>query len=80
MKMRSTRKLICLAGTAVIWGLALYLIVPQLTEAYGSGSPYYGRSTNMDKWSNPLPFVALVIAIAVALSYAFWWFAIRNKK
>jgi hypothetical protein len=26
-----------------------------LNEAYGSGPPYYSRTTNMDKWVNPLP-------------------------
>ncbi|MBB6051790.1 hypothetical protein HNQ39_003600 [Armatimonas rosea] len=24
-------------------------------EAYGSGPPYYNRTVNMDKWSDPTP-------------------------
>jgi hypothetical protein len=48
------------------------LIIPALTEAYGSGAPYYGQTTNMDKWQNPLPFVAGVGIVALALSVLFW--------
>ena len=31
-----------------------------LREAYGAGPPYYGRTVNMDKWSNPAPELAVV--------------------
>jgi len=37
-----------------------------LSEAYGSGPPYYSRSTNMDKWVNPLPVLIPVDALALA--------------
>jgi len=40
-----------------------------LNEAFGSGSPYYGQTANMDKWSNPIPillFLDIVVIIIVA--------------
>ena len=49
-----------------------------LNEAFGSGPPYYDRTTNMDKWSNPIPklllidiFVLLIIGglVKVGLHY-----------
>jgi hypothetical protein len=43
------------------------------TEAYGSGPPYYGRTTNMDKWSDPRPLLIKVDA-AAALLLGLWWF------
>jgi hypothetical protein len=36
-----------------------------LGEAFGSGPPYYGRSTNMDKWQYPRAAVASVDIVAV---------------
>jgi len=41
-----------------------------LVEAYGSDAPYYSRSANMDKWTDPLPMlgaVDTVVLFAVAL-------------
>lgn len=51
--------------------LILAFNVINLIEAFGNGPPYYGRTTNMDKWSNPLPVLVVVDAIgalAVAAS------------
>ena len=36
------------------------------SEAYGDGPPYYGRTTNMDKWSSPM--LQLVILSGVGLA------------
>jgi hypothetical protein len=44
----------------------LWLNYASLNEAYGSGPPYYSRSTNMDKWVNPLPVLIPVDALALA--------------
>jgi multisubunit Na+/H+ antiporter MnhC subunit len=38
-----------------------------LAEAYGNGPPYYSRTTNMDKWSNPIPFLIVVDIIAIGI-------------
>ncbi|WP_338340280.1 hypothetical protein [Burkholderia vietnamiensis] len=45
-----------------------------LNEAYGDGPPYYARSTNMDKWTNPLPLPGMVdgaMLVAIA-AYRSW--------
>lgn len=44
-----------------------------LTEAYGSGPPYYSRSTNMDKWRDPLPeLIVADILVSLAAGGLLW--------
>ncbi|EDT38101.1 conserved hypothetical protein [Burkholderia ambifaria MEX-5] len=45
-----------------------------LNEAYGDGPPYYSRTTNMDKWTSPLPFLCVIDgAMLVAIgAYCLW--------
>jgi len=47
--------ILLLASAALILLAAVYLNYDAVDEAYGAGPPYYSRSTNMDKWTNPLP-------------------------
>lgn len=50
-------------------GMALYLNYVSFEEAYGGGPPYYGRTTNMDKWQDPVPDLVLsdgVVIVACA--------------
>lgn len=49
-------------------GLAAYINVQSLVEAYGSGPPYFGRTTNMDKWSDPLPGLLLLDALVLLIA------------
>ncbi|MBN3805553.1 hypothetical protein GXB81_21225 [Paraburkholderia sp. Ac-20336] len=54
-----------------------------LNEAYGSGEPYYSRTTNMDKWSDPLPVLAVVdgvAVLAVAACFFLWRRASRTMR
>lgn len=51
--------LFVLAATVVTYVL--------LSEAYGSGPPYYGRTVNMDKWTSPIPIVLPIDLVAMAL-------------
>ena len=37
-----------------------------LEEAFGDGPPYYGRDTNMDKWTCPFPELIVIDLITVA--------------
>ncbi|MGF6968311.1 hypothetical protein OKW43_005339 [Paraburkholderia sp. WC7.3g] len=49
--------------------------VVNLNEAYGSGEPYFSRTTNMDKWSDPLPVLAVVdsvVVVVVAGGFFLW--------
>jgi hypothetical protein len=47
-------------------------------EAFGSGPPYYGRTTNMDKWSNPLPVLAAIDALGILAIAAYMYFMKRK--
>lgn len=45
-----------------------------LNAAYGDGPPYYARSTNMAKWTNPLPLPGMVdgAMLVVIAAYRSW--------
>ena len=49
--------------------ITTYFNYISLVEAYGSGPPYYSRTTNMDKWSNPLPILIGVDILVLTFSY-----------
>jgi type VI secretion system secreted protein Hcp len=38
-----------------------------LNEFYGSGPPYYSRTTNMDKWVDPLPYLIQINGLFICL-------------
>ena len=50
---------------AIVVLIAAYIDWVSLTEAYGSGPPYYGRTVNMDKWSSPVVSLVVVNSFAV---------------
>ncbi len=59
---------------ALAYGAVLAILdAALLDEAYGSGPPYYGRTTNMDKWDSPAPLLALLNggALLFGLAVAF---------
>jgi hypothetical protein len=60
-------RIVVLAAAFAIVGLCLYYDVATVTEFYGSGPPYYGGTTNMDKWSDPLPRLVVVNLGAAAV-------------
>jgi hypothetical protein len=57
---RITLVLSLLVMIALVW-----FNYASLAEAFGSGPPYYSRSTNMDKWVSPLPVLIPLDAIAL---------------
>jgi hypothetical protein len=62
MKPRIFSSVCLFVGLAIFLTLVVinYLVI---AEAFGQGPPYYARTTNMDKWTNPLPtLVAIDIA------------------
>ena len=46
--------------------LMVYVNYDNISGAFGSGPPYYDRTTNMDKWQNPLPYLLGLDLIALA--------------
>ena len=47
-----------------------WLSYDSLREAFGSGPPYYSRTTNMDKWQNPIPGLLMLDGLALLMSAA----------
>lgn len=60
-----------LASVAGLAASAAWFTYLGLSEAFGPGPPYFGRTENMDKWQNPLPGIvasnALALLVCVAL-------------
>ena len=61
MKVKTALILIC--GVAIVIAV-VWLNYTNLNEAFGSGPPYYARTTNMDKWTNPILKLAVIDVIA----------------
>ena len=58
----------------IFWFLMIVIVVALtvrdytiLMDAYGSGPPYYGRTTNMDKWTNPWPQLMVINVLGIAV-------------
>lgn len=51
-----------------------------LTEAYGAGPPYYSLTTNMDKWTNPLPYLISLDIAVLGLTAIIIRFSIRSIR
>ena len=69
----------CLAYLGLIAFIGMLVFVAYvnydaIVGAFGDGPPYYGRSTNMDKWESPVPTLLVVdtLALAVALVVMRW--------
>ena len=75
--MKKYSALIYLFTILIIVGTGYYNYI-SLIEAYGRGPSYYARTTNMDKWSNPLPVLIFVDVLLVVISYLCIRFA-KNK-
>ena len=67
MKIKTVFVLLCaiIVVVAVFWLNATWLV-----EAFGAGPPYYGRTTNMDKWTNPIPILVIIDISAVLILIA----------
>lgn len=62
--------------TICLFAFGVYINYINLAEAYGGGPPYYNRTTNMDKWENPIPFLLLidiVIIVMIAIISKFYF-------
>lgn len=55
------------AAIAALVVAAVYPNAELITEAYGSGPPYFGRTVNLDKWSDPLPILLAVDALVLVV-------------
>lgn len=72
--MIARRRMLRRAAIVAILAVTLWLNVAVLTEAYGAGPPFHGRTTNMDKWVSPWPWLAPldIVAMLAVLLLARW--------
>ncbi|MCP4342482.1 MAG: hypothetical protein GY799_27280 [Desulfobulbaceae bacterium] len=60
--------------------MAIFVNYESLSEAYGAGPPYYSRTTNMDKWRDPLPEIMIGDLIAIIISFLLIKVGINKTK
>ena len=75
--MRSALRWACWLAALALIGLVAWLNWFNLNEAFGDGPPYYGRTTNMDKWANPAPVLIALDAVTAVIAVALLRFARR---
>ncbi|RKP50746.1 hypothetical protein [Trinickia fusca] len=78
MNKQHIRHVLSGASLLVILAMVVAFNAINLIEAYGSGAPYYSRTTNMDKWTNPLPILGAVDAVTVVLIACYFRWAKRR--
>ena len=57
-----------------------YINVDSIIGTFGSGAPYYGRTTNMDKWENPIPTLVAIDVVVLALAFVVGKWAFRQIR
>ena len=65
-------------AVAVVVGVLWFNYI-NLIEAFGAGPPYYSRTTNMDKWENPIPVLVGVDAAVGLLLFVLFRLGFSNK-
>ena len=68
-------------GLCVLFAVFVgYVNIDTITGTFGDGPPYYGRTTNMDKWENPLPTLVAIDAIALIFIFFVGRWAYRQIR
>lgn len=66
-----------------LWFLfVVFVNIDAIVGGYGDGPPYYGRTTNMDKWESPVPMLFLLDTVSIAILFILGRWAsiqIRNR-
>jgi len=73
------RTFVLIAGLLAVVTVLIAFNAINLNESFGNGPPYYARTTNMDKWVNPLPVLATVDAAGI-LVVAVGIFFLRRRR
>ena len=76
---RSARVLITMVIVTLVIAVVTFNWI-NVSEAYGGGPPYYSRTTNMDKWTDPLPVLGAVDALTVLVVLALVYDIRRRKR
>lgn len=62
-------KILALSLSIAVICFVIFFNISNISEAYGSGPPYYSQSINMDKWQNPIPVLLLVDTASALLIF-----------
>lgn len=80
MKLSILRLVSITIGGMAIMVVCVYINYINLIEAFGSGPPYFNRTVNMDKWSDPIPFLVVLDSTVIAIFCGVFWFFTKFKK
>lgn len=75
--MGARRRLVLVVGVLLAVAFVNYSLI---VEAFGSGPPHYGRTTNMDKWSDPRPALLALDVFALIAVAAIWKLVGRRRS
>lgn len=75
---KAITKIIAGSAGAALLLLAIWINFDVLVDAFGSGPPYYSRSVNVDKWTNPLPYLIPADVVVIGLTVAAFRFVTRK--
>lgn len=57
-----------------------YVNFDAITGAFGEGPPYFSRTTNMDKWENPIPVLLAVDFLTFVFSLVVCRWAVKRIR
>lgn len=77
---RTIAKVIAGAVGSALLLIGIWINFEVLVDAFGSGPPYYSRSVNMDKWTNPLPYLIPADVLVIGLAVVALRFYIKNHR
>lgn len=75
--MKKMLAVLLMSLSVAVFFLTAYVNFDNISGAFGSGPPYYDRTTNMDKWQNPMPYLVGLDLIALALILVLSWWALK---
>jgi hypothetical protein len=78
--MKKALAITCLFLATALVCFVAYVNFDAITGAFGDGPPYFGRTTNMDKWTNPLPVLLAIDALALGVFYFALKWALRTVR
>jgi hypothetical protein len=78
--MRAITSGVCLVLAAALVGFLAWQTYDIIGEAYGPGPPYYGRTTSMDKWTDPMPGLAAVDLVGLGIAGALLYVGLRSRR
>jgi hypothetical protein len=70
----------CFALALFLVGVLAWATFDVLAESYGSGPPYYGRTTNMDKWASPVPGLLAIDLSGLGIAGGLIYLGLRLRR